>query len=136
MNLINIPYLQQWSSFSGRDPSNLTDMIGYMTAVMTQNPPIDTSPGAMFTNAPGGGAFPQQQMMPQPVANPYETHHAVGRGAGAAPPQPSGPDTSAIFKKIDTENDRFFDSSVKTCNALVSAKVKLHREKFDLEQKL
>ena len=72
MNLIQLPYIQNWSSFQGRQQSNLVDMMGYIMAVMKQNPPIDTSPGAMGTNAASfqqQPAFPQQQQA-HPV-NPY-----------------------------------------------------------------
>lgn len=60
MNLVTVPYLSNWSSFQGRQQSNLVDLLGHILAVMKQNPPIDTSPGAMGTNAPGYGGYQQQ----------------------------------------------------------------------------
>ena len=114
-------------------------MMGYIMAVMKQNPPIDTSPGAMGTNASSFGQqpFPQQQQV-LPV-NPYAAQAAYGMQPNLFGQEPSnmpgGPmsgqnskELEIVNKKIDDINDEFFQNSVSMCNNLISAKVKLHNE--------
>lgn len=42
MNAFKIPYLQNWtSSQSKQQRPNLTDLIGYLSAVMASDPPVE-----------------------------------------------------------------------------------------------
>jgi len=58
-NAIKMPYLQNWSSSqNSRQKPNLGDMMGFLTAVIASDPPVDQGFKAAMMG--GQSAFPQQ----------------------------------------------------------------------------
>ena len=88
-NSIKMPYLTSWSFQNSQKKPSLTDMMGFLTAVITSDPPIDQG----FKAAMMGGGLPSQQTaIPQPQQlgqqfNPYQQQPQYGGNMYQQPQQ-------------------------------------------------
>lgn len=85
--MITLPYLTNWAHYAKSNQANLVTAVEHLEAVMKQQPPIDTSPGAIGTNAPGvmSQSFPRQQQATIPQ-NPYGQQPIPQNPYGQQPP--------------------------------------------------
>jgi hypothetical protein len=66
-NSIILPYISSWSQSQGSTKKpNLADMMGFLQAVISSDPPVESGFNAAMMNGTGSGFFPPQQAIPQP----------------------------------------------------------------------
>jgi hypothetical protein len=87
-NAIKLPYLSSWSQSQGSTKKpNLAELMGFLQAVISSDPPVESGYNAAMMNGTGSGFFPPQQTQPQPSPQaPYGTQNAYG----GYPPNPYG----------------------------------------------
>eukprot|EP00347_Sterkiella_histriomuscorum_P021654 403333228 len=155
MNAFKIPYLNNWQSSMQQKP-NLTDLLGFISSILSSDPPVEQGLSAAMMGGQGQQNFPQQQVaQPMPYNNYQQQQYQNNVGGsfqdqynyGSAPisqsnsnPVPSsGIEENSNFElieKIDKLSKRYTEKSQETLNKLVESKVQLHQNKRIIEEQL
>ena len=87
-NAIKLPYLSSWSQSQGSTKKpNLAELMGFLQAVISSDPPVESGYNAAMMNGTGSGFFPPQQTQPQPST---QAAYGVQNAYGGYPFNPYG----------------------------------------------